>query len=298
MSYLTVFTAPKPFTNPHIAMIQRNAIRSWTMLGDEVDVFMMGDEDGMADFANEFRIKHFPGVRCSQEGTPYINSMFELARAESDSPFLAILNADIILLPDFVEAAKQVARQANDFLFLGRRWDLDVEDDLEFNPGWESRLREDVKSRGILHGPVGSDYFLVPRHLLHDMPEFTIGRSGWDNWTIFHAVKSGWQVVDVTRSTMIVHQNHDYSHLPGNKPPYDLPETKKNISIAGGRKSMYTILEANKILIDGELKPAPVSIPRVLHGIELRVTSDELHGRRKSLVRWLKKTRRIYENQL
>lgn len=105
-------------------------------------------------------------------------------------------------------------------------------------------------------------------------------------------------MVDVTRSAMIVHQNHDYSHLPGNKPPYDLPETKQNISIAGGMKSMYTILEANRILVDGELKAAPVSIPRVLHGIELRVTSDELHGSRKSFVRWLKKTRRKYENQL
>ena len=30
---LTLFTAPKPFTNPHIALIQRNAIRSWMALG-------------------------------------------------------------------------------------------------------------------------------------------------------------------------------------------------------------------------------------------------------------------------
>jgi hypothetical protein len=130
------------------------------------------------------------------------------------------------------------------------------------------------------------------------MPEFTIGRSGWDNWTIYHAVKSGWQVVDVTRSAMIVHQNHDYSHLPGNKPPYDLPETKKNITIAGGMKAMYTILEANTILVDGDLKPAPISIPRLLHGIELQITRDEQQGSRKSIVRWLKKTRRKYEHNL
>jgi hypothetical protein len=279
-------------------MIQRNAIRSWTQLGDEVEVLMMGNEEGMAEFANQYRIKRYPGVRCSPEGTPYISSMFELARTESDAPYLAILNADIILMPDFVEAAKQVANQVKDFLYLGRRWDLDVEEELEFTPGWEEDLREEVDSRGTLHGPVGSDYFLVPRHLLHDMPEFTIGRSGWDNWTIYHAVESGWSVVDVTQSAMIIHQNHDYSHLPGNKPPYDLPETKKNIQIAGGVKTMYTILEANQILVDGDLKPAPMSIPRLLHKIELLVTGDQLTGLRKSLVRWLKRTRKKYENQM
>ncbi len=31
---LTLFTAPKPFTNPHIALIQRNAFRSWQALGE------------------------------------------------------------------------------------------------------------------------------------------------------------------------------------------------------------------------------------------------------------------------
>lgn len=298
MTFLTVFTAPKPFTNPHIATIQRNAIQSWMHLGSDVEVLLMGDEQGMAEVAQEFNIRHFPEVGMSDKGTPYINSMFDFARQASDAPYLAILNADIMLMPDFVYATRQVASLAEEFLFLGRRYDLEVKEELDFSPGWDERLRAEVEMNGTLHGPVGSDYFLVPRDLLRDMPEFAIGRSGWDNWTIYHAVKSGWQVVDVTRSAMIVHQNHDYSHLPGNKPPYDLPETKKNISIAGGMKSMYTILEANKILVDGELRPAPLSTPKILHRMELLITKDELVGPRKSIVRWLKKTRRKYERDL
>lgn len=298
MTLITAFTAPKPFTNPHIATIQRNAIQSWIHLGSEVEVLLMGDEEGMAEVAKEFKIQHYPQVKCSEKGTPYINSMFDFARQASDAPYLAILNADIMLMPDFVKAAIQVGSLTKQFLFLGRRYDLEVVEELDFSPGWDTRLREKVLRDGTLHGPVGSDYFLVPRDLLTDMPEFAIGRSGWDNWTIYHAVKSGWEVVDVTRSTMIVHQNHDYSHLPGNKPPYDLPETKRNVSIAGGMKSMYTILEANKILVDGELRPAPMSIPKLLHRLELLITNDELNGSRKSVVRWLKKTRRKYERDL
>ena len=80
MTFLTVFTAPKPFTNPHIVTIQRNAIHSWIKLGPEVEVLLMGDEIGMSDVAKEFGIRHFPGVKCSDQGTPYINSMFDVAR--------------------------------------------------------------------------------------------------------------------------------------------------------------------------------------------------------------------------
>ena len=35
MSFLTIFTAPKPFTDPHINLIQRNALRSWLALGPD-----------------------------------------------------------------------------------------------------------------------------------------------------------------------------------------------------------------------------------------------------------------------
>ncbi len=67
MPELTIFTAPKPFTNPHIAMIQRNAIHSWLSLGAEVEVILLGQEEGLADFAAEcaaagLPLKHLPEV--------------------------------------------------------------------------------------------------------------------------------------------------------------------------------------------------------------------------------------------
>ena len=40
MTLLTIFTAPKPFTHPHINVIQRNAIRSWMQL-DDVEVIII-----------------------------------------------------------------------------------------------------------------------------------------------------------------------------------------------------------------------------------------------------------------
>ena len=41
MALITLFSAPKPFIDSHIATIQRNAIKSWTLLPDvDVPTFM------------------------------------------------------------------------------------------------------------------------------------------------------------------------------------------------------------------------------------------------------------------
>ena len=295
MPSIVIFTAPKPFINPHIAMIQRNAIKSWQSLGDDVDVIVFGNEAGTAEVTAELGVKHCPEVQISEWGTPLISSMFTLARQVSPAPYLGIVNADILLMPDFIKAIQQVSAQAERFLVMSQRWDLDVNQYLDFNPEWVEHLRSQVHQRGRLHPPVGSDYYVFPRSLLTDMPDFAIGRSGWDNWTIYHARRAGWAVVDITPSVMLVHQNHDYSHLPGGLPPYDLPETQKNIVLGGGMKHMYTILEANKVLVDGKIRPARMNKHRLLHRLELMVTTDEPRGFRKTIVQRLKRMRRKKE---
>ena len=67
MTLLTLFSAPKPFTNPHIAMIQRNAIKSWTLLPD-VEVVLIGKEEGLAEAAQELGVKHVPHVASNRNG--------------------------------------------------------------------------------------------------------------------------------------------------------------------------------------------------------------------------------------
>jgi hypothetical protein len=57
---------------------------------------------------------------------------------------------------------------------------------------------------------------------------------------IYKARKEGWAVIDCTPSVMIVHQNHDYSHLPGGKPHYEHPDTNENIRLAGGQATSAT----------------------------------------------------------
>jgi len=290
--FLTIFTAPKPFTDPHIAIIQKNAIRSWQNIGEGVDVLLIGDEEGMAEVAVDLGVRQLPDVECNEVGTPLVRSIFDLARANSPAPVLAYINADILVMSDFVEVAKLVASQVKDFLVIGQRWDLDVRSELDYDPCWEARLRENVQINGSLHPPAGSDYFIFSRHLFVDMPEFAIGRAGWDNWAIYHGVSSGWWVITVTESVMIVHQNHDYAHLPGGQIHYDLEESRKNAELGGGLANMYTVLEGNSVLVGGKVQSVGPSLTRILRKIELQLITEEQQGLRWSTLRRVRRLRR------
>jgi len=209
-------------------------------------------------------------VERNENGTPLISSMFHLARENSNSHLLCIINADIILMPNFVEAAKQVVKLKDNFVLLSQRWDLDVIKPIEFIDGWDTRLRDQVKAGGQLHRPAGSDFFLFPRSSFLEVPDFTIGRAGWDNWMIYQARKENWSIIDCTPSVTIVHQNHDYSHLPGGKPHYEHPDTNENIRLAGGTAAVrYTILDSTHQLVDGKLARPKMMSLRLMRKFEL-----------------------------
>ena len=302
MTLLTLFSSPKPFTDPHINILQRNAIESWMHLKD-VKVILLGDEKGEAEVARDLGVQHLPNVDMNEKGTPLISSMLELAREHSDSPLLGIVNADIILNDDITEASRICERSAEKFVLLGQRWDLDITHPMEFGADWQSHLKEKVRQEGELHRPAGSDYFIFPRTCYTDIPDFAIGRAGWDNWFIYKARASKWDVIDATQDVMIVHQNHDYRHLADGEIHYSAPETKKNVAMAGGvAETRYTIVDSNFQLRDGKiLRPRPTS-GRFWRGIELflrKIFFFLPEDRLEKVVRpkrWKKQLSRIFSN--
>jgi hypothetical protein len=312
MPLITLFSAPKPFTNPHISTIQRNAIKSWTLLPD-VEILLLGEETGLAEAAQELGVRHIPNVVRNSNGIPLVSSMFQLTRENSKSDLLCIINADMILMSDFVDAARRsrLSRsipdggQRDKFVLLSQRWDLDVTQRIEFNEGWETRLGEQIKTHGKLHKPSGSDFFLFPLSSYLDIPDFAIGRAGWDNWMIYKARKENWPVIDCTPSVMIVHQNHDYSHLPGGKPHYEHPDTNENIRLAGGQAAVrYTILDStHQLTKSGKLMRPKMTSLRFMRKLELFLRTiffflpDNIIENIARPKRWQKRIKKIFRNR-
>jgi hypothetical protein len=294
MTLLTVFSTPKAFSDPHIRTIQRNAIQSWLDLPD-AEVILVGDEPGAADTAKEFGILLLRDVRRNDWGTPLVSSIFDLAREHGTAPLLCYTNADIVLMPGLVEAARRVREQSDRFLLVGRRWNLDVTGPLDFSPGWPERLKDRIVREGALHAPAGSDYFVFPRELYTGMPDFAVGRAGWDNWTIYHARSEGWDTIDATPDVAVVHQNHDYAHLPGGRPHYDLEESQANIRLARGTQNAYTgytLLDTNRELRGGRIAQPRPTLLRAIRRLELLLMPSEREGPRWALTRILRKFRK------
>jgi len=266
---LTIFTSPKPFRG-HIDVIQRNAVRSWLALGEGVEVLLVGQEEGMAQVSRELGVTHVTDVARNDQGTPLLDSVFALARRSASNPILCYVNADILFLDDLLPAARQVASRFPHFLMVGQRWDLDVPEALNFDRGWPEALRARLEREGSIHPPAGSDYFVFPRELFADMPAFALGRAGWDNWMIYAGRAARLPVVDATGAVTIVHQAHDYSHLPGGQPHYHLPESRENVALAGGREVIFTLADANWVLT----ARGPERKPWRLAGLGRRVESS------------------------
>jgi len=266
---LTLFTAPKPFIDPHISMIQTNALKSWQALGEDVEIIVLGNDEGVAEKMADMKIRHFPQVACNEKGTPLISSMLDMARQNSDSPNLCIVNTDIILFPDLLDAMEFAAKHLERFVIIGQRWDMDVNKKLPAGHQNFARFKQEVFQQGKLHPPMGSDYFLFPRECYQDIPDLAIGRAGWDNWFIFKSRFEGWPVIDATTDVTIVHQSHDYRHLPGGQPHYRLPETRDNVVRGGGEHTIFTIADAQCILKDGNLIRKPTSWKRIKREAEI-----------------------------
>ena len=276
MAFLTIFTAPKPFTNPHTNIIQRNALSAWTRLPD-VDVILIGDEPGIPETAKEFGVKNIPAVERDGNGVPLVNSVMRIGHSASGDSVLCYANADMIMMSDLVEAARKVVGQKRDFLMVGQRWNLALKEPFDFSGDWESRLRAEVYRRGELFSPWGIDYFVFPRNLYTEVPDFTIGRVAWDNWMIYYARATFGVAIDASIDVLAVHQNHDYSHLP-EKTLYGTEIARSNLAKAGGRKCIYNTLDTNFELKRGRVRRPQIRLVRLLRRMERMFINNEGKG--------------------
>jgi hypothetical protein len=245
---VTLIAIPKPFRG-HVGVIQRNAIKSWAMLRPACEIILLGDDDGTSEMARQCGARHLPEVARNEFGTPLLDSAFAAAERAATNDLLCYVNADIILMSDFIAAVTRLATQIQRFLMVGKRWDVAIDRPWNFDQqGWEERLRSHVSSHGTFHDPYGPDYFVFSRGLWQALPPFAIGRFFWDYWLIFRARSLGVPVVDATDCVMAIHQTHDYSHSPAGAAGVWGPEAQRNVVLAGGPEHFFTVGDATHIL--------------------------------------------------
>ena len=262
---ITIFAIPKPFQG-HINTIQRNAIKSWTLLHPQVEVILFGNDEGTSDTATEFGIRHIPDIARNEFGTPLLNSILDVAQAAASHNIMVYVNADIILMSDFIRAVQYIPK--GPFLMTGQRWDVDLEKLIDYeNNDWEDRLKTIINEKGKLSFRGAMDYFVFHRGLWKDIPSFAIGRTAWDNWLIYYARSMRIPVIDATEAVTAIHQNHETNHRPGHGLMLKGPEVERNLEIAGDG-SKFSLDDASLRLTSEGFKNPILTANRFYRSIE------------------------------
>ena len=238
---LTLFTIPKAFVG-HIGDIQRNAIKSWTLLRPKCEVILLADDSGTSEVAEELGVKHLPQVNRNEFGTPLLDSAYRLAEQEASYQHLCYINADIVLTSSFVDAATTVMKNSDWFLMTARRWNLDVSGRMDF---------------GRLGRHTEIDFWLYSKGLLSEIPPLAVGRMAFECWCLYKARAMNADLIDATDVVMSLHQNHDYSHHPdGEEGIGTSTEAQRNRALVGGKPYFFVVEDRTHVLTDTGLKRA------------------------------------------
>ena len=209
---------PKQFKSPW-AELQTRAIESWKAVAIESEVCIVAPRadietlpEGLADYVVIAKENELSPL-------PLFGDIMKTAYQCSDADVFCYLNSDIIVPENFGQL--EVERLEQRFLVIGSRWDLteDAEHpeslDLESLTRYLSRNLK--KGKVELHLPTGIDYFIFRRGTFDTLKPLIVGRGGYDAALLAFCLRSGIQLVDATKTYPILHQFHDYSHLPGAK---------------------------------------------------------------------------------
>lgn len=253
---LTILSTPKAF-HGQFGIIQTNAITSWTKLRPRPDIILFGDDDGTAEICNQLGLKHVPDVATTERGTPLLSDMFLRGQELANTPVVCWSNADVMYTSELLAAAGTIVATPEPLYVVGRRIDIDQDQLMAFENDWEGALVDKADTAGERKPANWIDWFMFPSGLFTELPEFAIGRPGYDPWLIWRAADLGATVVDASDFVRAIHQRHDYSHVGSRKVAFGGPEAKANAAIVDNWRNYHSILYARRRFdADGQLVPA------------------------------------------
>ena len=250
---ITLFATTKSFTDI-FKTIQLNALNSWRALSNDIQIIIFGDSDGSDEAAKEIGADYVPDVRCSPQGTPYLSDLFLQADKRAKFPIMTFINADIILPNNFLEPISIIQKRFKKFLMVGHRWDMDIVKIINFNKSIESKLFwEEAKKMSIRHACTGIDYFVFSKKTFGKLPDFIIGRPGFDNWIIWNARRRFVPIVDTTEIVQVIHQNHHFKFHNLTADPKIIPEEEGNFNKKLHKGRTLNILDSTYKFSEGEI---------------------------------------------
>ena len=203
------------FTTFRLAQLKtatyRNTIRNWGLLAPYVRpvlYYTVGD-DCLTEFARMHGWAVYECPRVGKSHLPILRSMFLHAQSINRiTPFYGYANSDILFdrnLVSTLEALKNSSYRFKQLLIIGRRANYQFKQNHEIHD--LSSINQYVRN-GDLFQISALDYFISTHsgYPWDSIPDFVVGRIGYDNWLVVTAVKRNISVVDATPTLSALHQ--------------------------------------------------------------------------------------------
>ena len=113
---------------------------------------------------------------------------------------------------NFVDPIKIIKNKLSKFLIVGYRWDIDITKKINFNNfNYNEVLWSKLIKKAKRHSSSGIDYFIFKKNTFPNLPNFVVGRPGYDNWLIWNARRRLIPVIDISKTVKVLHQNHHFN---------------------------------------------------------------------------------------
>ncbi len=214
---VTMFTTFK--NSPQKEHIYKNTIRNWQRLGAWVKPIMyyLPGETDLTEYAREHGWETLQVPKLSAAKVPILRHMFLDAKKRHSTSFYCYANGDILFEPGLIETLKTlepVTAKMKQVLIVGRRTNF------KLTPKQNIDKFEDIQEfnkQGKLFGTNAQDYFIsTPSGYPWDtIPDFVVGRVGYDNWLVVTAIVKKMNVIDTTGTVIALHQTGTDGNFAG-----------------------------------------------------------------------------------
>ncbi len=236
---LYLFTVMDDRPDPLRRLAQRNTLQMLSSLKQSTPTLRVGIfvESSEWDFVSELGLEliRLPASSKNQHGTPRLRSLFQAAMASerSSDAWFGFFNSDIVFDRSLLATFHAVQGQIRSGLVRQRVLLVGARSNLEMSPGVDIRAMapnyEDVwlETWAKAAQPASADtidFFIMSRSTFDwsRMPDFVVGRVGYDNCLIHTAVSCrDTDVVDVSSTVRAVHQTVGDGNKAGHRDTSD-----------------------------------------------------------------------------
>ena len=252
MKLISFISAFKKFRPPY-DKIQNSALYTWK--ANNIETFTPENEVGIKEACQGYsNVKMIPGVKRARElgfsnQSPIVRDMIAKALPLVKTPMIALINSDIVLLPNFAERIERILKKYGlDIFMVGTRRDIELNTLINSAESYKQVLKED---REMYDESTSSDIFIASkftwRKIIHEMPEFILGRYGWDNWLHTIAEIKDYRRFNCTKALTTLHCEHDHRHiiLQEKIPKQAAPSSQHNLNLWQKVRDIYGTTRIN-----------------------------------------------------